>query len=87
MISFFTMYMLLYGGMNLAFVMKLREAYSPGLVSASLIGAWCTLMVASPMLVRTFEGRGHGGAATATAYLQLQLDGPHTRIFQHRSAL
>ncbi len=69
MISFFTMYMLLYGGMNLAFVMKLREAYSPGLVSASLIGAWCTLMVASPMLVHTFEGRGHDGAASVTAYL------------------
>lgn len=69
MISFFTMYMLLYGGMNLAFVMKVREAYSPSLVSASLIGAWCTLMVAGPMLVRTLEGRGHAEAATGMAYL------------------
>lgn len=68
MLSFFAIYFLIYGGVNIMFALKARAAFSLGLYGGASLSGWCALMMMGPLVVRALEGRLEF-AATVIAYL------------------
>jgi predicted MPP superfamily phosphohydrolase len=58
----------IYGGAHLYFFLKVRRAFSPGILTTVSLSLFLILMVAAPVLVRLLEKNGLEASARFTAY-------------------
>lgn len=71
MVSFLTLYFLVYGGMHAYFCWRVRQAFAdaPGLWLWAGVVVWSALTVCAPIAMHRLEGSGHIGAARAAAWI------------------
>ncbi len=68
MLLFVTVFLLVYGGMHLYFLLRLRSAFGIGSAATVVMALILAFLVASPVLVTVLERRSHETAALAIAY-------------------
>jgi uncharacterized protein len=68
MSRFLLYFFLVYGGAHLYFFLKVRRAFSPGILTTVSLSLFLILMVASPILVRLLENNGLEVSARLAAY-------------------